>query len=134
MFSFIRKSLLWLLLAPWAIWGAGVASNQLVLIANGGKFPVMVNPAFLSEMQKDNDTAASIAATGMIDDVHCLMTQDTHLNLLADIFAVRHDGIYSIGDALIEAGSTSQSYFIFLWVVLMAMKAGARRDDLIFRS
>ncbi len=131
MFRFIRKSLLWLLLAPWIISGAGVASNQLVLIANHGKFPVMTNPVQLADFRIDD--AKTIDATGMFDSIHCVMTKDTRLNFLADIFA-RQDGFYSIGDGLLEASAASKDYFIFLWVILMVQKVNAKRDDLIFRS
>ena len=34
---------LYLLLAPYLVFYTGVAANQAVLVANGGKFPVMVN-------------------------------------------------------------------------------------------
>ena len=107
MFNFLRKTALWIVLIPWAIFGVGFASNQLVLIANHDTFPVEANTIkerilvakatvkyqdMAQELSMDPDLPA-----GMIDDTHCLMTSKTHLNFLADVFD-RGNGIYSIGD------------------------------------
>jgi len=99
-----RKVVLWAILLPYALSFLGVALNQLVILENDGKFPVMMNPKWYAQQQPD--------MTGMIDDVHCVMTSQTHLNLLADIF--NFGGIYSVGDLLIDAGKTTQPYGWFL--------------------
>ena len=41
--SFLKKSYSWLVLLPLLLVLVGAASNQAVLIANHGKFPVMLN-------------------------------------------------------------------------------------------
>src|SRR4051812_41957359 len=53
------------------ITGAGM--NQAVLIANGGKFPVMINEVWTAKLDGE-----------FLDDYHCRMTAQTHLNFLAD--------------------------------------------------
>src|ERR1700688_1913763 len=128
MMNFLRKTSLWILLLPAAIGGVGAASNQLVLIANHDRFPVMINSAesqiltlnqFIAyeqaverasdpeEKQKSREAAAKAAEeikimheTEMLDERHCIMTSETHLNALADIFDF-HDGTYSVGDGLL---------------------------------
>lgn len=86
---------------------AGAASNQLVLFANDDKFPVMVNQKHLSSFTN------AVDANGMIDSVHCVMTHQTHLNVLADIFDF-HTTVKSIGDLLMD---WSEEYGVFMWVI-----------------
>jgi hypothetical protein len=127
MLSFLRKTLLWLLLAPYAVWGLGLASNQAVLIANHDKFPVMVNAVKLAKII-DPEFIPVTVQTGMIDDTHCIMmTAQTHLNFLADIFDLGH-GIYSVGDFLLMAGENSKDYCLFAWILLMSARA-ARQPE-----
>jgi len=102
--------MLWLVLLPYVFTGAGVASNQLVLIANHGKFPVMMNPRLIAQLPPDAD--------GMIDEIHCVMTHATRLNFLADVFFMRGKGVYSVGDALLLAG-VSLSVCKFVWFGLI---------------
>src|SRR5271166_714269 len=103
--KFLRTTMLWILLLPVATIVTGAASNQAVLIANGDKFPVMVNPVKLDYFGKEhaNDEAKAKPSphqeepkritrlvtlpdgTVMIDDVHCWMSKKTHLNFMADI-------------------------------------------------
>jgi hypothetical protein len=111
--QFIRKTMLWLLLLPTIAGFAGAASNQLVLYANNDKFPVMVNQRHLNSFVE-----GGADADGMIDDVHCVMTHNTHLNILADIFDL-HTSIYSIGDFLMMWNDTYGVFVYFLWAVLM---------------
>jgi hypothetical protein len=140
MFSFLRKTLLWLLLAPYAVWGLGLASNQAVLIANHDKFPVMLNARKLNKilsMGEESELEAILGikakaplpapdTDGMIDDVHCVMTTKTHLNALADVFDI--GSIYSIGDFMLGAGDASQPYCLFAWILLMSARA-ARQPE-----
>jgi hypothetical protein len=112
--QFIRKTMLWLLLLPTIMGFVGAASNQLVLFVNNDKFPVMVN-------QKHLHSFGDADADGMMDDIHCVMTHQTHLNFLADIFDFHHS-IQSIGDLLM---TWSDEYGLFAWVmwaVLMIKK------------
>lgn len=123
MFKFLRKTALWILLLPFATFGLGAASNQLVLIANHDKFPVMVNQAKIDHY--NSEIAAAVAAGepapdpidpngGMIDDTHCVMTNKTHLNFLADVFDF-HSAIYSVGDGLLYFGDWLMGFSPFLW-------------------
>lgn len=111
---FLRSTALWILLLPYAATFVGAASNQLVLIANHDKFPVLANSVKLEAMGYD-------AANEMIDDTHCVMTHQTHLNAFADIFDF-NDGIYSVGDLLIMTGGWLSGFCIYIWVVVAAYK------------
>ena len=130
MLSLLRKSALWILLAPWALTLGGAASNQLVLHANQDRFPVMWNEYKVNKyvmhlesiiQGKDKD-AARLAAFELealreadyLDDTHVVMSNKTHLNLLADIFDL-HDATYSIGDALIYLGDWAWDFAPFVW-------------------
>ena len=124
MLKFLRKTALWVLLIPAALTYGGAASNQLVLAANHDKFPVMANDfkaeIMVAKMEAEWKQATAEAGLdiklpeGMIDDTHCLMTKQTHLNFLADVFDL-HDGIYSIGDFGIIIGGLLWAYAPFIW-------------------
>src|SRR5579872_6798880 len=107
---FFRVTMLWIVLLPYLFIGVGAASNQLVLIANHDKFPVMEN-----DWRASKETVIG----GVIDPkAHCLMTPETHLNFLADIFDFK-DAIYSIGDFLLMFGEWLQTFCVFVWVALV---------------
>jgi len=123
-----RNSCLWILLAPYAIFGLGVASNQAVLIANGDKFPVMLNarkldkilnPTIDADLEKIlgikivEKPAPKPDPDGMIDDTHCQMTSNTHLNALADVFDL--GSIYIIGDFTLYLGEWLMTWTPFVW-------------------
>lgn len=108
--NYLRKTFLWILLLPYALGFLGAASNQLVLVANHGKFPVMLNPRWNTNQQPDSD--------GMIDDVHCVMSAETHLNLLSDIFNFHH-GILSVGDLLLGWSDDMLPYTWGIWLGLI---------------
>ncbi len=110
--KFLRSSLLYILVAPYILFGLGVASNQAVLIANHDKFPVMVNPVKLAHMLPDGVTILP-RRSQMIDTVHETMTKDTHLNALADIFDM--GTIYSIGDFMLQLGEWLMGFTPFVW-------------------
>jgi hypothetical protein len=74
----------------------------------------MVNSQRLASFEQNSGKLVD----GMIDDVHCVMTDQTHLNALADIFDFKDAGIYSIGDLMIMSGASSEQSCIFLWIVL----------------
>jgi len=102
--------MLWVVFLPYVFIGLGAASNQLVLIANHDKFPVMENGWRASQYEVRVD---------VIDpEGHCLMTKDTHLNFLADIFDFK-DAIYSIGDLSIMLGEWLNTFCIFVWIALV---------------
>ena len=127
MFSFLRKTLLWLLFAPYAIWGLGFASNQAVLIANHDKFPVMVNPVKLA-LSIPPAFAPITLSTGMIDDTHCIMTSSTHLNFLSDIFDNGPDSV-SVGDLLLWAAEDLKGYCLLTWILLMMPRIVRRSEN-----
>ena len=62
--------------------------------------------------------------TIMLDDVHCLMTSDTHLNALADVWDL--GSIYSVGDFAIEAGAYLFDYAIVIWLAFMVSQLCSR--------
>ena len=122
MMNFLRKTALWILLLPVAIYGVGAASNQLVLIANHDTFPVLINQHKIDARNAEIADAiadgakgipAPVGPDGMIDDVHCVMTNHTHLNALADVFDI--GGIYSIGDFLLYLGQWLGAFCPFIW-------------------
>jgi uncharacterized protein DUF5317 len=108
---------LWILLLPVGFYALGTGSNQLVLIANHDKFPVLLNEATLAKHEANGD----IDQYGMLDEVHCVMTSKTHLNFLADIFDV-HVAWMSIGDFFLEIGDWLWSFSPFVWLVLVIRK------------
>ena len=122
--AYVRASFLWLLLLPFALQFGGAASNEAVLIANYDTFPVMVNPVKLGDLLPDGVNVQP-GQSQMIDDVHCTMTADTHLNALADIFDTRN-AIYSIGDFMLIAGEQSETFCVLFWILLMLYKEKQR--------
>jgi hypothetical protein len=156
MLRFLRKTLLWILLLPVAFYAAGAASNSLVIYANGGKFPVQYTKTDIANWRAsrelaiakilDNtnpDDGAGVVASaqakiyvirtaeaeGMLDEVHCIMTSKTHLNLLADIFNLGGDGsVYSIGDGFMYAAEDSRDYLFLIYLVLVSSKL-ARKEN-----
>jgi hypothetical protein len=113
MSNFLRKALLFSVLTPSVLTFIGAVSNQLVLIVNHGKFPVMASSALMAKMEPDAD--------GMIDDGHCVMTDRTRLNFLADVFNF-HNGIESIGDLLINAGAMTRDWAFFVALLMVFKK------------
>jgi hypothetical protein len=111
---------LWILAVSPALQGIGTVSNQLVLWANGDKFPVMLSPVKIAALTPD--------ANGMIDPIHCVMTSATHLNWLADIWDF-HSQIDSIGDLTLDFSDWLASPLFFIWLTLIACKA-TRREQL----
>jgi hypothetical protein len=143
----VRSSMLWLLILPYAVYYTGVASNQLVLFVNHDKFPVMYSPtkeaiwlaAADKELQEnlhgkhpDLEEAEVIRYSvehGMIDETHCIMTGETHLNALADIFDFHSEGIQSIGDLSIDLGHEMKDTLPFIWVALILYKESKRASE-----
>ena len=111
---FISTTYLYLLAAPFLLMVLGAGLNQLVLIANHDKFPVMVNSRNITRH-------GEVDENGMIDDVHCLMTPQTRLNYLADVFDFGHEGIESPGDILIDTAEYVSPFAYFGWALLMVV-------------
>jgi hypothetical protein len=131
MFQFLRKTALWILLTPAAIWGAGLLSNQAVLIANHDQFPVMWNSYKVAsyvlkiektiETSKDKDAVLqaqfdleALKDGGYLDDTHTVMSSETHLNFLGDWIDLR-EATYSPGDELLYLGGWLANFAPFVW-------------------
>ena len=138
--QFLRKTALWIVLAPLAVTYTGAGLNQLVLLANHDTFPVEVNTLkekifvakatleWKQQMEEAQEAGVDIGPlpAGMIDDVHCIMTKQTHLNFLADVFDM-HDGIYSVGDGLIYLGEWFFGFAPFIWVFESIRRLSAKQ-------
>ena len=129
--KYLRRFPYWyLILIPVLLFGLGVASNQAVLIANHGKFPVMMNPSWMaakcSTAGMDPDDVASMPTSwcgkggDMIDRTHSVMGSNSHLKVLADIFPI--GSIYSIGDGLLALGEWLLTFCPFMWLALTIRK------------
>jgi hypothetical protein len=90
----------------------GALSNQAVIIANHGKFPVLLEDSRSRKYDEMN---------GMIDREHCVMTKDTRLNLLADVFDFKNE-IVSVGDEAIDLGFFLIPYTFGAWLSLIFVK------------
>jgi hypothetical protein len=115
------------------------------LVANHGKFPVMLNAAWMNQVctippkeafgisndsemaEKYNQAVARIPASSckkggeMIDEVHSIMGPNSHLKALADI-APLGGNIYSIGDGLLYLGYWLFSFSPYMWLALTVRK------------
>lgn len=132
----------------WYLWAVpalaiflGAASNQFVLIANHGKFPVMMNEAqvvhfcaatpeqdeFSTKRPRFSVLKTSVDFTScshggqFIDQVHSVMGPNSRLKAMSDILNLK-DGIYSIGDIGIILGSWLFSFTPIAWTVLTVRK------------
>jgi len=141
MFKSLRKTSLYILAIPIVLTLVGAASNQAVLYANNDRFPVMWNTYKVAQyrlgLEKTADTSEdldiviqatfdlqALESEGFIDDTHCVMTSQTHLNLLADIFDMKN-AIYSIGDFLLMLGEWLGAFspFLFVFDVIRKLRA-----------
>ena len=107
---FVLVTYLWILLLPGVVTFAGAASNQLVLIANGGAMPVLLT----------DDAAPHFLSPD--DPIHIRMTHQTRLNALGDVFNF-HAEIDSIGDLILNVGGWLAGFCPFVWGVLLARRA-----------
>jgi len=125
MFKFLRKTLLYIVLAPLAITFTGTISNQAVLWSNHDTFPVKINPIKAWDWSGEGKLAKIIPPDAMPeiyphgavfinDNLHVVMTPYTHLNWLADIIDF-HSRIYSIGDMLLELGDYLNGFAVYIW-------------------
>lgn len=69
----------------------------------------------------------ALADDGFLDDTHCVMTSDTHLNFLADWIDL-HYATYSPGDLLLELGSQGMIYSPFIWAFVVIGKLRKHED------
>ncbi len=138
--QFLRKTALWIVLAPLAVTYTGAGLNQLVLSANHDTFPVEVNTlkekifvakatlAWKQQMEEAQEAGVDIGPlpAGYIDDVHVVMTKHTHLNFLADVFDM-HDAIYSVGDGFIYLGEWLFGFAPFIWIFESIRRLSAKQ-------
>ncbi len=121
----------YLIVVPILLFCAGIASNQAVLVANHGKFPVALNASWMNsqcslknlEPEEIASIPASSCAKGgeMIDETHSVMGPNSHLKVLSDIFPLGR-AIYSIGDGFLYLGDWLLSFTPFMWVALTIRK------------
>jgi len=103
---------LYLLATPLACFYLGAGLNQAVLVANDGKFPVMLNEhAAHSDMFR-------VGKNGFIDIVHYRMTRETKLNFLADWINLG-TSILSPGDLLLALADMLRSPINVIWATLL---------------
>ena len=135
MFKFLRKTSLYILAIPALAYGLGFSSNQAVLMANHDRFPVLLNEQKVRDLSSEKvdlgplsfivAKPAEVDSDGvvMLDDDHCVMTKETHLNALADVFDLK-DATYSIGDFLLYMGEYLFGFapFIFLFDVVRKLR------------
>ena len=132
----------WYLIAiPLLSIALGTVSNQVVLWANFDKFPVMSNnekihqscqtpdrpkapkkdaPSILKpQPAKDSDLCRNGGI--FLDDTHVIMTKDSKLKFLADIWDF-HEVTYSIGDFFLMFAEWMLSWAPLAWLVLVIRK------------
>jgi hypothetical protein len=132
---------LWVIAIPVLSIFLGTASNQAVLIANWGKFPVMVNDREKAKLQarsqNDDDDQAihfSLRDTSVtmkpgqiddqgqfIDDTHTVMGHNSRLKFLADYINLRI-AIFSPGDGFILLGQWLMQFAPIAWLTLIIRK------------
>lgn len=136
--KFLRRFPYWYLIAiPLLMFSMGVASNQLVLVANHGKFPVMINEVTQEEMctadvDIDPDSIPSNACDKggqFLDGTHSIMGPNSHLKILSDIFPLG-GAVFSIGDAFIFLGEWLLSFTPAMWLALTIRKMFVKEEAL----
>lgn len=106
MFSFIRKAYLHFLAIPLFFILFGAALNQLVFVANQGKFPV--------QLASEISDALKVKPGKVLDlRGHSVMAPEDHLKFLADI--INLGGHYSIGDEFISLGEWAWTFTPYVW-------------------
>ena len=126
MLKFLRRSALYIFAIPLLVYFFGAALNQIVINANHDTFPVLVNEAKLKTYftnAEGNVSQPVVLSDGtvMLDEVHCVMTDRTHLNFLADVFDIK-TGVYSIGDIFIAVGQSGMDYIPYVWGLVLYTK------------
>jgi hypothetical protein len=111
--AFCRVTYLWVILLPVSCIFIGAVSNQIAMIANHDAMPVLANSIRFDGTQPDS---------GMMDKQHCVMTSDTHLNMLGDIFDFGRGGIESVGDLFLDFGEWLWTFAPYVWGVLVIRK------------
>jgi hypothetical protein len=111
-------TMLWILLLPVGLIILGAALNQAAVIANHDAMPVQANEARVMMMSNDSVT---VAGKTFFDPRHSVMTADTRLKVLCDVFDFG-DSISSIGDLLIDFGGWLWAFAPYVWGALVCLK------------
>lgn len=114
--ALLIKAKLFILLIPFVVTYAGAGLNQAVLAANGGKFPVMLND------RAAGDKNWHVDENGFMDNRHYRMTDQTHLNFLADYINLNDEVILSPGDLLIDLGDFLLFYAFTVWSTIVVLE------------
>jgi hypothetical protein len=152
MINLVKRVPYWQLIAiPLLLFFAGVTSNQLVLIANHDRFPVMVNSAKLAKFVEDKNDADEKAAAGKHPDKHGIvynskissdtvkaagrrdlgpdgMIDDVHCVMVpsSHLKALSDifdlGSIYSVGDFLLMLSEWLGSFTPIMWLALVLRK------------
>jgi hypothetical protein len=119
--QFLRKTYLWILALPLALSLLGAASNQAVIIANHDTFPVRISEVKVAMLEAQEGATYTLPdGKVMLDPVHCVMTDKTHLNALADNFDI--GGIESVGDMALDLGGWLWTFAPFVWGAAVVRK------------
>ncbi len=151
MFSFLRRTSLYILAIPALVFGLGLLSNQAVLVANHDKFPVMYNDYKVNEYRLElqhklaicrvataPDTDATDTDTSMVDPCEPIefrlealkfgYLDEVHIVMTSKTHLnfladwIDLGTIYSIGDALLELGEWGFGFIFPLFVFDVARK------------
>jgi hypothetical protein len=143
MFSWLKRTALWIVAIPLLSIYLGAGLNQIVLYKNNDTFPVVMNEAKVNlyhyELQAkaeagDEEAQAGLALLehGYLDDTHVIATKDSKLVLLAD-WIDTSSGIYSIGDVLIVVGEKALGYAPVVWTVVVVGKLSKKEEEYRYR-
>ena len=108
-------TMLWIILVPISLIIVGAALNQAAVIANHDSMPVLMSDA------RGLGAPAIINGKTYLDPRHSVMTEDTRLKVLCDVFDFG-DGISSVGDALIDFGGWLWAFAPYTWGALVCLK------------
>lgn len=112
--------LLWVLLLPFVTHYTGALFNQIVMIANNGRMPVLLSPTELDAWLTVKGN--TILINGMMDFRHSVMTRSSRWKLLADIIDLKQLGVWSVGDLLIAAGDNMEQAAPYVILALLWFK------------
>jgi hypothetical protein len=96
--------------------------NEAVLLSNEQSFPVRLSE--VEKLQVENTPDATLTLPSgrvLLDPVHCVMTDKTRLNWLADNFRTP-EGIESVGDGLLDLSKWTWGFVPFVWAYAVLSK------------
>ena len=97
----------YLLVGPTLLYALGFFLNKIVIAANGGIMPVLINGCSAERFSER-------------DFIHACMTHTTHLKFLSDWIITNHGtAVYSPGDYLLSLYDYVFVLALILWAALM---------------